>query len=436
MRRIVLPILLLGAIVIAMGVSPSGQFRTRLVELQRQGSCRELPEFGVSTHQGRNPDDVNAALISKIHARVVRLDLPWIDVERNGHYFFDRYDRLIDELRQNRELIIIVLAYGHPDHSAGPGNSAFARPPRTAEQIEAYGKYAQAVAERYHGPEIAYEIWNEPNLDLFWPPSFDAASYARLLEAAASAIREVQPAATIISAGLANENNPAEFVHTLATFGALKNVDGIAFHPYRSDGPENSLYDIAEFEAAAGLNDRPDWLTEWGYSEAWLAREGQDTRKRQAIMIARMMLTAAVAKAKAALVYDLIDDGTNPLDRESSFGLFDYDFKAKLASTSFRTIVDLMSGCDTYEFKADTKRNVIVGEFRRAATTSYVVWNYEPGTTVDFCVSTTHLTPIALKDLFGNRLPLGACHSETGVKLHLSEASGPEFLQLQTNYPK
>ena len=31
-------------------VSPSGQFQDRLLQLQRSGGCRELPQFGVGTH--------------------------------------------------------------------------------------------------------------------------------------------------------------------------------------------------------------------------------------------------------------------------------------------------------------------------------------------------------------------------------------------------
>ena len=67
-------------------------------------------------------------------------------------------------------------------------------------------------------------------------------------------------------------------------------------------------------------------------------------------MIARLMLTAAIARAKIALVYDLIDDGTDPHDAKSSFGLFDYNFAPKEAATAFQSIANLASTCDTYAF--------------------------------------------------------------------------------------
>src|ERR1700733_9997669 len=75
--------LLLIAFTIAVGgngagaVSESGHFKQHLLGLQRSGSCAELPVFGVSTHQRRNPDDVNVRLVSEIHAQMVRFDIPW-----------------------------------------------------------------------------------------------------------------------------------------------------------------------------------------------------------------------------------------------------------------------------------------------------------------------------------------------------------------------
>jgi hypothetical protein len=431
-RTIIFTLFLGAAVFAAYAVSPSNQFQQRLLQLQRQGSCADLPQFGVNIHRGRDPDNINLALASDIAARIVRMEITWIDVEQHGQYEFGPFDSTIDALRQHGKSIILGLAYGHPDHSDGPANPVFALPPRTPEQRAAYGRFVQAVAKRYHGSDIVYEIWNEPNLDLFWPPTFDAKAYGELLDMAARAIRDVEPDATIIPAGLANENNPAQFLHTLASAGALRDINGISFHPYRQDGPENSLYDIAEFESAAGGRaNNPLWITEWGYSEAWLAKSSQDTRRRQAVMIGRLMLTAALAKAKAVLIYDLIDDGTNPRDQESSFGLYDYDFNPKVSATAFRTIAGMMSDCSTYEFKVDVARHTITAAFHAGAAVSFVIWTYEPGRPLDICFTTPDTHPIELVDISGNHLPLETCGGQSQVRLTLSEETGPVILQAE-----
>jgi Cellulase (glycosyl hydrolase family 5) len=431
MRRflLILPLIVATAFA-ARAVSPSGRFGQRLQQLQRHGSCSALPRFGVSTHQGRNPDDANIRLATEIGAQIVRMDVPWAGLEHQGQYDFAPYDHLINGLRQAGKSIVIVLAYGHPDHSDGRGNSAFPLPPRTPQQLAAYDRYAQAVATRYHGPDIAYEIWNEPNLDLFWPPAFDPKAYGALLSEAARAIRAVQPNAVILPAGLANENDPARFLRSLAESGALNDVNGITFHPYRQDDPENSLYDIAEFQKAlAARTDLPLWITEWGYSEAWLIRAArQDVQKRQAVMIARLMLTAALAGAKAVMVYDLIDDGTNPGDQESSFGLDDYNYRPKPAAAAFRTLAGLTSQCDTYDFAANLQRSIITARFTGKSVASDVIWAYRSGRAQDYCVDAVQAQSTELRDVLGDRMPLVNCPGRTGVSLSLSEAAGPLVL--------
>lgn len=428
--------LLVGLVLVAMtapimAVSPSGKFQQLLPPLQRQGRCEDLPIFGVNTHRRRNPDDVNIRLISQVGARMVRLEMPWSDLERNGRFEFSPFDNLIDKLRQGGKSIIFTLAYGHPDHSDGTGANGFPLPPRTTEQRAAYGRYVREVAARYHGPDIVYEIWNEPNYDYFWPPAPDVKSYGLMLAEATQAIRAANPEATIITGGLANENDPPSFLRALSTAGELGGLDGIAFHPYRRDGPENSLYDISQFGAAlTGVDSLPLWITEWGYSDAWFnSLSFGHVRERSAIMTARLMLTAALAKVKAAITYDLIDDGQDPGDQELNFGLFDFDFKPKPAATAFYTIASLMSGCDKYEFAADIPRKIITATFHANNRTSYVIWTYAPGYSVDLCFPVGDLKSIQLKDLFGIPLARENCSGASNVKLHISESAGPLILE-------
>ena len=277
-----------------------------------------------------------------------------------------------------------------------------------------------------------------PNLDVLWPPAPDASAYAELLAEAVRAIRLVEPKATIVLGGVANEFNPPAFLHAVAETGALDQLDAITFHPYRRDGPENSLRDISDIESAVvGRGLLPLWINEWGYSEGWFAdTEPSQIKKRVAIMTARLMLTAALAKAKVAIVYDLINDGNDPHDVESSFGLFDYDFAPKEAATAFRFKSDLMSTGDTYEFKANVEQNTVIATFSSIGKASYVIWTYKSGRPIEMCFITPHLQPVELKDVSGNGLPLQACGGDSQVRLELSEHAGPVILQAESRTAK
>jgi hypothetical protein len=67
-----------------------------------------------------------------------------------------------------------------------------------------FGELCGAMAQRYPGRIGAYEIWNEPNLAREWGNQIpNPADYVALLKACYLAIKQADPAAIVISAGMA-----------------------------------------------------------------------------------------------------------------------------------------------------------------------------------------------------------------------------------------
>ena len=56
-----------------------------------------------------------------------------------------------------------------------------------------FAAFAAATAKHYLGQIGAWEIWNEPNLSVFWTTGRDAAAYTGLLKAVYPAIRPSTP---------------------------------------------------------------------------------------------------------------------------------------------------------------------------------------------------------------------------------------------------
>ncbi len=264
----------------------------------------------------------------------------------------------------------------------------------------------------------------------YWP--LTAVDFGTLLKGATEAIRKIDPTAMVVASGIANEKNHDAFVREMIKTIGAEQIGAFAFHPYRQDGPENSLLDIANFEDASGAarQRRPIWITEWGYSETWLSRTYplDNLRERQAIMTARLMLTAAIAKAKAALLYDLIDDGPNADDPESRFGLYDYEFHAKKSALAFRTMNDLMSNCDSYNFVLDPIRKIITATFTSRARISRVIWTYDSRYNQKLCFRLGPSNAARLFDLSGTALPIEYCSGSSNIKLTLREDFGPLIL--------
>ncbi|HEX6310978.1 MAG TPA: beta-xylosidase, partial [Acidimicrobiia bacterium] len=133
-------------------------------------------------------------------ARYLRFDLPWSSVEPEpGRYRWDQLDRVVDGARACGLEVVGLLTYS-PEWARAAGTSEHA-PPLDPDD---FGAFVSRAVRRYapRGVDV-WEIWNEPNLDLFWEPAPDPAAYAELLAAAFDAVKAVDRDATVISAGLA-----------------------------------------------------------------------------------------------------------------------------------------------------------------------------------------------------------------------------------------
>jgi len=171
--------------------------------------------------------------------------------------------------------------------------------------LNAFGDSITAMAQSQVGYVDAYEIGNEPNLDASygWTVAPNAADYATLLCVAYDRIKAVDPAARVVSAGLAptgrvigNWNghpghnglyqDEREFLHEFITAGGGNCLDSIGYHPYGYSAdfdaePDANLGDsttncsngfcfrgaekIYEIMQARGLGDKTMWATEFGW---------------------------------------------------------------------------------------------------------------------------------------------------------------------------
>jgi hypothetical protein len=77
------------------------------------------------------------------------------------------------------------------------------KPNGPPQDYEDFGDFCHQVASRYAGQIHAYQVWNEPNLAREWggrPPNPE--EYVRLLSICYQRIKQADPAALVISAGL------------------------------------------------------------------------------------------------------------------------------------------------------------------------------------------------------------------------------------------
>ena len=167
------------------------------------------------------------------------------------------------------------------------------KPPAWAQPVEgelpvdlnAYDQWVRTVVSRYRGRIPAYIIWNEPNLALEWngqPP--DSAAYVELLQVGYRAVKESDPDALVVSAGLAPTNTQNDealddrlFLRTMYEAGAAPYFDVLGAHAYGFGYPPDDprgAHDGLNLARTEDLRDimleygdtKPVWITEMGWT--------------------------------------------------------------------------------------------------------------------------------------------------------------------------
>ena len=166
------------------------------------------PDFGVQAFLWWRPEvaDRDLDLIRDAGFGWVKQYFAWQDIEgaAKGKFDWSRSDRVVDQVQQ-RGLKLIVRIGQDPDRPFWAGDA-----PANAGH---FADFARQVAARYRGRIQAYQVWNEPNLAREWGKKRpDPVGYAGMLKQVYAAIKASDPAAAVVTAGMApttQDNNEA-----------------------------------------------------------------------------------------------------------------------------------------------------------------------------------------------------------------------------------
>jgi arabinogalactan endo-1,4-beta-galactosidase len=292
-------------------------------------------------------DDTNREVdaVGKTGANWLRVLVDWSAIEgTQGQYNWGYLDNVVNAARSHNLQVLAVVAYtplwARPP---GPGMLIWTVPPNNAAE---FARFSSDVAKRYGSQIAAYEIWNEPNLPLFFGFADNKAErYAEVLKAAYPAIKSVSPGATVVAAGmsrLGGDDSPPNFYAKMYAAGAGGSFDAAAAHPYVFPGgigadPENGWSDVARIHdvmAANGDGGKKIWLTEMGAptgnSPDSVSPEGQAQQITDVLAAA-----AGTGYSGPAFIYSIRDvNSGDPGNRESNFGaLLTSDWQPKYTAS-------------------------------------------------------------------------------------------------------
>jgi polysaccharide biosynthesis protein PslG len=292
----------------------------------------------------------------------VRLNVNWKDLEpspgRMDPWWVSTIDYAVGRLRAKSIDILMPIADGVPYWaSADPRKyidskgvahwNQYWRPSSDQD----YAAFVALTVGRY-GPRgiWAYEIWNEPNWERFWPSGPSAADYVRLLKPAYAAVKKADPRAVVVLGGLST--NDSAYLSDLYAAGAGPYFDVAAVHPYTgATSPDFCWIDQASQQKAADafcaiesvhkvMADHGDgaksiWLTEFGWSTC-PGKDGVSEQTQAEYLTLAFDQLRRYPYVTVAFFYSFRDYAGIGEGLEAHYGLLLRDFTEKPAYLAFK----------------------------------------------------------------------------------------------------
>ena len=379
-------VVVVAVVTVAMGATLSATFgllvdsrssdpfaTTPIAQAERMAQQKDL-QIGLSYGGrliGMDQKELDASLDRAVElgAEWVRTDLDWGFVSQApDQYDWTNFDRVVAAANK-RGLKVMPILLGTPEYARKKScKQLWACPPADVTRL---ADFAGAAAARYTPRGVTtWQIWNEPNIWLFWTDP-DPVAYAQMLDEASRSIRGADPKATIVFGGLAalpatdRVIESRAFLRAVCDQGVCGDMDALAYHPYTfPDLASNPSSDDAPWARIAdskdnfvdildeyGLDDVPIWLTEFGAptggngiaSDGTIAlRVGEVdhvTEKRQAEIAFDSVASAVVTPRVKMLVWYTDVDLPERGGRQAHYGLFLPDGKPKPAWDELRKAV-------------------------------------------------------------------------------------------------
>lgn len=256
------------------------------------------------------------------------LGFTWLRVDANWSYVTSSWANL-------DQVIMNATTYGLTVDLIINGTPSDAK--RTTSD---YGNFAKSVATRYLKTVSTFEIWNEQNLDGSWGGSASPASYTPYLKAAYTAIKSVNPSATVLLGGTAPaaspDVDPRDFLKGVYAYGGKGYFDAVAHHPYVFPAmiADNNSYSawgqmyrttpsLRSIMTDNGDSSKQIWLTEFGAPTGGGAEAL--TEAQQAEQLAEAITTVRTLSWAGPLFLYTYKDIVNDGGMESYFGLVNHN---------------------------------------------------------------------------------------------------------------
>ncbi len=282
-------------------------------------------------------------------------------------YQFNGLDDLVWQAQQ-RGMRVLLTVWGTPSWASSTHKPNAAPAPATL------GSFCSALASRYSGhfrgqpPVTLFSVWNEPNLNQFLAPQYDARGrdvaprlYAAMVRSCYSAIKRANPKAVVAAGdtsprgtdharrGIQASHSPGRFAQLVAAQRPRVRFDAWAHHPYGVGftgratvpfrWPNVGVADLPSLETHLKrwfrLRSVPLWITEFAYQTS-PERIGALSYAGQASYLNDAFLRAAAVPQVQMFIWFVFRDTP---DQRWQSGLYRADSTPKPALATWKQII-------------------------------------------------------------------------------------------------
>jgi len=349
--------------------------------------------------------------------RWTRDEFSWERIEpRKGQFNWKDMDDGVNAERAAGLKILGLIAYSASWARRDP--SRYTSPPKN---VEDYANFVFEVVSRYRDRVHHWELWNEPDSPVFWPPAPAVGEFAALVEAGVRAAKRADPTCTVMPAGLLvgmNHVDYWQYLDELMKFPCAQSVDVFAWHAYCDPAsPEKGKYAERTRLFAERVKGRRVWLTEQGWPTAKRRDGTRLTEVAQRDYLVRSHVLALSDSSVDTFFWFLFRDGQDrDHDIEQSYGLLNPDLTPKASYPAYVTMTGLIGGARPLGVRSlDGK--IVKASFARADGGEVAVcWCPEGEVAVPLSKLEAR-SGVRVVDVYGNAVPTGS-----GRTLSLSEA--------------
>ena len=288
-------------------------------------------------HSSKMEVKKNFKLLKEVGAKWDRSDLWWHKIEPvNGKFDFAFSDYIVSEFEKHGVSLLPILDYGAAwfDNCAGP---------ITEKERKEFANYVYKVVKRY--PQITYwEVWNEPNLKMFWKHTPNAKLYAELLKTTAEAARKANPNVKLVGGVLAGAQ--WDYIEDMYLAKAKDYFDVFSYHYYRANMPdeevETEILKVKAMMSRFGDGEKPVWISEMGVSSH--PKHGVDYNTQAAYLVRNYIVALSFPWIEKIFQFDMInwgDEIEGPWD--GHLGLIEASRKKKPSFYAYSNMVERLT---------------------------------------------------------------------------------------------